>query len=242
MIGFLIADCAGAISQEISAEMDSTPSISPVSPASQMPPFESVYVLTNSAMPGLVKIGFTTQTEAKRRIDGLYTTGVPFPFKIEFVCRVRDAARVEAALHTAFGPHRVNPRREFFQIEPAQAIAILRLLHEEETTDEVNRQPQEGEVDAQSIAAAEQFSKRRPNLNFEEMGIPIGSELVCTANDTTVTVVEPRKVRLGDEVMSLTAATRQVLQIDYPVAPAANWTYHGRPLREIYNETYILAD
>ena len=38
-----------------------------------------VYVLTNSAMPGLVKIGYTAQDDANSRIAQLYTTGVPVP-------------------------------------------------------------------------------------------------------------------------------------------------------------------
>lgn len=43
-----------------------------------------VYVLTNSAMPGLVKIGYTSQDDANSRIAQLYTTGVPVPFTIEY--------------------------------------------------------------------------------------------------------------------------------------------------------------
>jgi hypothetical protein len=201
-------------------------------------PLETVYVLTNPAMPGLVKIGFTTNEDAKKRIDGLYTTGVPFPYKIEFVCKVPSAVEVEKALHVAFGPNRVNPKREFFQIETEQAIAILKLLHEEETTEQVSKQAQEGEVDEQSLAAAEQYIKRRPNLNFEEMGIAVGSQLVCTQNDAIVTVVGQKKVKLGDEELSLSAATRQILQLDYPVAPGPYWTFNGKLLKEIYNETY----
>jgi hypothetical protein len=88
------------------------------------------------------------------------------------------------------------------------------------------------------LAAAEQLRKRRPNLNFEEMGIPIGAELKSTHNDTVVTVVSPRKVRLGDDEMSLTAATRQVLQLDYSVQPGPHWTYNGKLIRDIYEETY----
>jgi len=45
-----------------------------------------VYVLTNSAMPGLVKIGYTAQDDANSRIAQLYTTGVPVPFTIEYAC------------------------------------------------------------------------------------------------------------------------------------------------------------
>ena len=47
-----------------------------------------VYVLTNSAMPGLVKIGYTAQDDANSRIAQLYTTGVPVPFTIEYACKV----------------------------------------------------------------------------------------------------------------------------------------------------------
>lgn len=46
-----------------------------------------VYVLTNPAMPGLVKIGMTGGSVADERVAQLYTSGVPFPFKLEFACR-----------------------------------------------------------------------------------------------------------------------------------------------------------
>jgi hypothetical protein len=43
---------------------------------------------------------------------------------------------------------------------------------------------------------------------------------------------------LGDEEMSLTAATQQIAQVEYNLPPALYWTYEGKLLREIYNETY----
>ena len=93
-------------------------------------------------------------------------------------------------------------------------------------------------IDEQSLAAAEGLRARRPNLDFHEMGIPDGAVLECPAKGAFVTVVGPKKVRLGDVEMSLTAATRQVLQLDYHVQPSPHWTYHGRQLREMYDETY----
>jgi hypothetical protein len=75
------------------------------------------------------------------------------------------------------------------------------------------------------------------------MGIPDGA--ILTSADqlgTTVTVVYPKKVRLGEDEMSLTAATRQVLGIDYSVQPSSHWTFDGRSLRDIYEETYIEAE
>jgi T5orf172 domain len=195
-----------------------------------------VYVLTNPAMPGLVKIGYTTQDDANTRIGQLYTTGVPVPFELEFACKVKNAEEVEKALHIAFSPYRINPKREFFQIEPSQAIAILQLLHVEDATKEVVQQP--SDIDQQSIVAAQKMKNRAPNLNFEEMEIPINSELKSVRSEICVTVVTPKKVKLGEEEMSLTAATSKVLGIEYKVRPGSHWTYKGKLLQEIYNETY----
>ena len=39
--------------------------------------------MSNPAMPGLLKVGFTTDTPDVRARE-LYTTGVPLPFKVEF--------------------------------------------------------------------------------------------------------------------------------------------------------------
>jgi hypothetical protein len=189
-------------------------------------------------MPKLVKIGRTSSRDAQTRLSQLYTTGVPVPFRLEFACRVSNAYEVESALHLAFSPNRINPKREFFQIEPEQAIAILKLLHVEDATKEINDQPPDDNLDQMSLAAAEQMRKRRPNLNFEEMGIPIGAVLQSTDNDSTVTVVGPKKVQLGDDILSLTAATNQLLQLDYQVVPGPHWTYQGKTITEIYEETY----
>jgi hypothetical protein len=197
---------------------------------------EIVYVLTNPAMPGLVKIGYSSQEEASSRIAQLYTTGVPVPFTIEFACRVENAKDVEKALHIAFSPDRINPKREFFRIEPEQAIAILRLLHTEETTQDVAKLSDE--VDQQSLDAAKQMQARRPNFNFEEMGIPIGSELISVKTSDPAIVIGSRKVRFKDEEMSLTAATRVALNLEYSVAPGRQWTFKGKLLNDIYEETY----
>ena len=195
-----------------------------------------VYVLTNPAMPGIVKIGRTTQEDINSRLTQLYTTGVPVPFTLAFACRVDNNNEVESALHMAFGPYRVNPKREFFRIDPEQAIAILKLLHTDDATAEVAQQVVG--IDQQSIDAAEQLSARRPNLNFEEMAIPTGTVLTSTRTDATVTVTGPKKVRYNDQEMSLSAATKLVMAVDYSLAPGPYWSHEGRALSEIYDQTY----
>lgn len=195
-----------------------------------------VYVLSNPAMPGLVKIGRTDNQDANSRIGQLYTTGVPVPFTIEYACMVENPDQVEKALHIAFAPQRINPKREFFQIDPEQAIAILRLLNTEDATKEVTGQS--SGIDVESVQAAVALKAKRPNMNFTEMGIPDGSVLHSVEDDSTATVVAPKKVRFQDEEMSLTAATRIVLGIEHSVQPSPYWTFNGRSLRDIYNETY----
>jgi hypothetical protein len=205
--------------------------------------FSIVYVLTNPAMPGLVKIGQTGADDAATRLGQLYTTGVPFPFKLEFAAKVANPEEVERALHRAFAPQRPNARREFFQIEPDQAIAILKLLHIEEVTAEIASEPS-GAVASDDVTQAEvnagnEYASRRPTLNFDEMGIPMGATLVFKNNDTTVTVISARKIRFDGEETSLSATTKTLLGNDYYVSPGPYWTYNGRSLRDIYNETYI---
>ena len=69
-----------------------------------------VYVLTNPAMPGIVKIGMTDRDDVQDRMNQLYSTGVPLPFECVVARRIEDrrALEIESALHTAFGPNRVN--------------------------------------------------------------------------------------------------------------------------------------
>ncbi len=195
-----------------------------------------VYILSNAAMPGMVKIGQTSQDDATSRISQLYTTGVPVPFTIEYACKVDDAEEVEKALHIAFAPQRVNPRREFFRLDPEQAIAILKLLDPEDATEEIARQ--EDGIDAESAQAAETLRSRRPNFNFHEMGIPEGSILHSVDDDSTAVVIGPRKVRYRDQEFTLTAATRLMLDLDYSVQPGPHWTFEGRSLKDLYDDTY----
>ena len=199
-----------------------------------------VYILTNEAMPGLVKIGMTDDTDPSARMGQLFSTGVPLPFEVEYACRVENALEVERSLHIAFAPQRINAKREFFRIDPGQAVAILRLLHRPDATEEL---ASEATADAVSMAALREARSRRPNLNFREMGIPPGAVLVADADpDITVTVVGDKKVRVGDDELSLSAATQQVLHLEYAIRPAPAWRYNGRLLSELYEETYTTIE
>ena len=62
-------------------------------------------MLTNPAMPGLVKIGKPVKGSVEGRLNELYSTGVPVPFECAYAARVADESEVERAFHKAFGPY-----------------------------------------------------------------------------------------------------------------------------------------
>ena len=210
-----------------------------------------VYVLTNSAMTGLVKIGITTD-DVEKRIKELYTSGVPFPFNVAYAAKVNDAKKVEKALHQAFDDMRPNKNREFFKIKPEQAVVIIKLLEIEDITPGVQREYADDieQTDAESMEAAKQFERkqeiereiearqRRPNINFHDMGIKNGEELQYFKGDIIAVVCDARHVLYDNNKLSLTALTQSLMQSPYTIQPTKYWSYNGKNLLEIYDETY----
>ncbi len=167
---------------------------------------------------------------------------MPLPFECEYACKVEDCSKVESAFHLAFGNARINSSREFFQIEPERVIAILKLLSKINVTPQIESYLSENVTPEEKASARKIKSNRRPPMNFIEMGISIGSVLTYRNKDITVTVEEEKKVKYNGAVCSLTAATRDIMGIDYSVQPAPYWSYDGKILKEIYNETYATEE
>ena len=198
-----------------------------------------VYVLTNPAMPGLVKVGRTTLEEVDGRMKQLFSTGVPVPFDCAFACRVPNSAEVEKALHHAFGNVRVNTNREFFRIEADRVIFILKLLHVEDATQEVESVI-EADATKADLLAAESMKKRRPRMDFAELQIPVGSALLHKNGVAQVTVFGAKTVQYEGQECSLTSATRKVhgLADSYPLQPSPFWSFNGKTVQEIYEDWY----
>ena len=56
---------------------------------------EIIYILTNEAMPGYVKVGRTRTSLEKRVGDLNRSTGIPLPFTVFYACRVKNAQFAE---------------------------------------------------------------------------------------------------------------------------------------------------
>ncbi|MFI3257255.1 MAG: GIY-YIG nuclease family protein [Spirochaetales bacterium] len=203
-----------------------------------------VYVLTNEAMPGLVKIGRTTRSDIKTRLRELYTTGVPVPFDCEYACEVSDddCVKIEKALHQAFEPNRVNTNREFFKVRVNQVTAILELFdNRKEITDEISEDIEKDILPA-DITARKKIA-RRPALNFYEMGLQSGSVLNFIKNPNVhVSIVDKNHVMYEEEEISLTALTTRLMDSKWRIQPTPHWEYEGQNLLDIYNETYPRED
>ena len=89
-----------------------------------------IYVMTNPIMKGLVKIGYATNPE-KRRKDLSHASGVPVDFEIyaTYEVPVKLADKKVHSLIIALNPSlKLNPKKEFFVMEPEAAYKILEVM------------------------------------------------------------------------------------------------------------------
>ena len=77
-----------------------------------------------------------------------------------------------------------------------RVIPILKLVEKEEITATVRKDIDKDITETDRQASNNLKKKRRPPLNFTEMNIPIGAELLCPYenSDYKVYVCAPRKV------------------------------------------------
>ena len=177
-------------------------------------------------MPGYVKIGKTNNLE--QRIRSLDTTGVPLPFECFYACKVEDAAFVERQLLDAFMDHRVRSSREFFEIAPERAVAILKLVQIENVTP--GKDFVESQEDQQAL---NQARVRRAVFNFEMVDIPVEAELVFSRDENIkAKVIDNRSIEYNSKTTSLSDSAREILGYDYRVSGTLYWMYRGETLDE----------
>jgi len=85
-----------------------------------------VYILKNSAMPGLLKIGHSRRSAALRSNELSGGTGVPMPFEVAWEESVSRCEEVEKEVHLRLAAHRFRRNREFFIVELKDAISVVK--------------------------------------------------------------------------------------------------------------------
>ena len=71
----------------------------------------------------IYKIGFTDRTPFER-MEELYTTGLLFPFKLEFAKEMEFSHKAETKIHKILYDFRINRSREFFRV----SIEIIKCI------------------------------------------------------------------------------------------------------------------
>ena len=87
-----------------------------------------VYILSNPAFPHLIKIGKSDRDPIEFRTNELYSTGVPYPFTVEYFALVDNHHFIEAECHRLLAEFRPNKGREFFEYPIPEAIALIRRI------------------------------------------------------------------------------------------------------------------
>ena len=198
-----------------------------------------IYVLTNECMPDLVKIGRTTRHELKKRMNELYSTGVPAPFECACAYKVEmnRLADVEKGLHSLFDEYRVPSGREFFSIKAEKVEIALNKIGNFQIADDATKEVQT-EID--DVVAADDKKQKNPNMDFFKMGLKEGQKLVFVNSKgsdhvITCTVYSYRKVWFDGQAWSLSRLTHKFVSTKWIVRPAPYWeTEDGSNLLDLY--------
>ena len=184
-----------------------------------------VYILTNEAMPGYIKIGLT-ENPVSERVLQLDNTSVALPFQCYYAARVEDHRKVERALHVGFGDFRVRPNREFFKMDPYKVKAILEVLAIEDVTPK-----NELVATAEDAQALRTVSINARRFKFSSAGIPIGATLNFVKDlNLSATVTEDSWVEFEGAKHSLTTAALAALK-----KCGYNWTSVQGPEYWLFN-------
>ncbi len=190
---------------------------------------DKVYVLTNQAMPGLIKVGITGAEDVETRVKSLDQSGVPLPFECYYAAEVDDAQAVEKAIHVAFDELRVRKGREFFELDPNKAKVIIELLAVRDVT------PRE-EVVA-SVDDTEALLKRKGRFRFSQAEVPVGATLTFSrAESQTATVIDDTNIAFRDHQTSLSNSALEIMrELGYnwkTIDGTSFWLFDGQTLNE----------
>ena len=78
----------------------------------------------------IIKIGITTGN-VEKRISQLYTTGVPYRFRVIREYETKNYSELEPSLHRLLDVYRINRSREFFTEKALEYIEKVIEIHNE---------------------------------------------------------------------------------------------------------------
>ena len=188
-----------------------------------------IYIMTNPALPDMVKIGYATDVENRRK--QLSTTALPYDYEVyatyETAGNLEDK-KLHKLIDNLNPDLRITKSREFFIMSPEDAYELLESIAIISGTKD--------KLKKVKVAPSKKQKTKRPPVYFAKCGIPMGAELVFVEDDSVVvTVVGERKVQYGDEITSLSAISDMIK--GYSTSGPQYFTYNGKTISQIAEET-----
>lgn len=197
-----------------------------------------IYVMTNPCLHDMVKIGYASDVEARRK--QLSTTALPFEYEIyatyETSGQLEDK-KLHELIDTLNPKLRLAKNREFFAMSAEKAYRLLEAIAIiSGSADKLKHvAPMQGEGTVSSTrkqphCQGSSGRKQRPAINFQKCGIPVGSVRV------TVVDAEKNKVKYNGETTSLSPLAEKLRNVS-AIQGASVFTYNGKKITDIAEET-----
>lgn len=190
-----------------------------------------IYIMTNPALQNMVKIGYATDVEERRK--SLSTTALPYEYEV-YATYETSGKLEDKKLHNLvdnLNPDlRVSKNREFFIMSAEDAYELLGAIATISGTQDKLKK-------LKHISASAAQKVKKPAINFIKCGIPKGAELVFVEDPTVKVIVESeRKVSYNEELTSLSAVAGKIKGVKSIQGPSY-FTYKGKLITEIAKET-----
>lgn len=188
-----------------------------------------IYIMTNPALKDMVKIGYASDVEARRK--QLSTTALPYDYEVYATYETSgnlEDKKLHKMIDNLNPDLRVTSNREFFVMSPKEAFELLEAIAVISGTKEKLKKTVVKEEEKQKV--------RRPPVNFKKCGIPVGAKLEFIDDPSVVvTVVDERKVSYKEEITSLSAVSDRIK--GYSTSGPQMFTYKGKRVCDIAHET-----
>ena len=196
-----------------------------------------VYILTNRAMPDIVKVGSADHDRLRKYISLLDDEAVPWPFECFYAVKLPNAQRSEIkdTLHQIFADGFVNAERGFVKETPEKARKFLKILEGAGGTD-VTKAYQDVPFAPKSKPPAS-AKKRRAPFHFELTDLKPGTRLQFVKdNSIECEIYDKRKVIFRGGLWypsSAAAILMKEMGKEYRAKGPCLWCYQGKTLTEL---------
>ena len=215
-----------------------------------------VYIMTNPSFPEMVKIGYATDVETRRK--QLSGPAVPFPYKVyatyETTGNLEDK-KLHKMIEQLNPDLRVNKKREFFELTAEEAFQLFEAIatitntrkklkrwdNTKENSEKRFSREQKNilrwKTKASSYSNKQSKRKSRPRIDFKECGLREGAFLTFKDDPSVkVKVVDRHQVEYKGKIRTLTSIARELKGVENIQGPAY-FTHKGELITDIAERT-----